>query len=147
MKAIQLCALCLMFLLSHLSFGQNFNQEIKKSINQFEQSLIQKNVNSLDKILHQNLTLGHSNGWIETKNSLLETLPTSQVSYEEFINIDEPEMIFVNENLVTLRRNIIAVGTYQSHHFEVNLNVLEVWINEKETWQLLCRQSVEKSSK
>lgn len=136
-----------MFLLSHLSFGQNFNQEIKKSINQFEQSLIQKNVNSLDKILHQNLTLGHSNGWIETKNSLLETLPTSQVSYEEFINIDEPEMIFVNENLVTLRRNIIAVGTYQSHHFEVNLNVLEVWINEKETWQLLCRQSVEKSSK
>lgn len=136
-----------MFLLSHLSFGQNFNPEIKKSIDQFEQSLIQKNVNSLDKILHQNLTLGHSNGWIETKNSLLETLPTSQVSYEEFINIDEPEMIFVNENLVTLRRNIIAVGTYQSHHFEVNLNVLEVWINEKETWQLLCRQSVEKSSK
>lgn len=73
MKAIQLCALCLMFLLSHLSFGQSFNQEIKKSIDQFEQSLIQKNVNSLDKILHQNLTLGHSNGWIETKNSLLET--------------------------------------------------------------------------
>ena len=108
-----------------------------------DKALLEKDTAKLNQILHKNLTLGHSNGWTETKKTLIESLPTSKVHYEKFIPIDSIEMIHSGTDLKTIRRKLIAVGEYEGESFEVQLNILEVWVKEKENWQLLARQSVD----
>ncbi len=120
-------------------------QSIDLQIQSLENSLIHKDTDRLDEILHPDLTFGHSNGWVETKNSLLENLPTSQVVYKEFIHHKAPEIKIIWESnpLATVRREITAIGEYEKEVFQVDMKVLEIWIKENKNWQLLARQSVE----
>ncbi len=120
-------------------------QAITQQIESLEISLINKNTARLEEILHSDLTFGHSNGWTETKSSLLENLPTSKVVYKEFIKHKEAEIKIIWESnpLATVRREITAVGEYEKESFQVDLKVLEIWIKQNKKWLLLARQSVE----
>lgn len=117
-------------------------EEISLKMSQIDQALIAKDTAALAKILHKDLSLGHSNGWIETKSDLLETLITESVTYLNIKNA-KPFSVHHNlDNLITTRRKIDVTGLLNETPFEVKLNVLEVWIYEDEIWQLLARQSV-----
>jgi hypothetical protein len=105
--------------------------------------LIKKDVKNLEELLHPNLSLGHSNGWIETKESLLATLPTSKVEYHQFTYHGSPIITFENDEIKSMRRNLTAFGKLGEVEFQVDLKILEVWILEKGEWKLLSRQSVE----
>lgn len=120
-------------------------QTIAQQIELLENSLINKNTTELEEILHNDLTFGHSNGWIETKESLLTNLPTSKVTYTKFVKNKEPEIKIIWESnpLATVRREIKAVGEYEKEEFQVDLKVLEIWIKHNNNWLLLARQSVE----
>lgn len=120
-------------------------QAITQQIQSLEISLINKNTARLEEILHSDLRFGHSNGWIETKKSLLENLPTSKVFYREFIKHKEAEIKIIWEAnpLAIVNREIIAVGEYEKEAFQVDLKVLEIWIKQNKNWLLLARQSVE----
>jgi len=140
-KKIYLLILFLTF--NQFSFAQIHQEELEKSIQLLDQSLLEKNVNLLSIILHENLTLGHSNGWIESKESLLQNLPTSQITYDKFIQVGEPKITFTKEDMVSLRRKLTAKGSLKQKNFEVDLKILEIWIKNNQVWQLLSRQSVE----
>ena len=124
---------------------KNPQQAIALHIQFLENAMVQKDTKKLDKILHEDLTFGHSNGWMETKESLLHNLPTSKVSYTDFIKENEAEIKIISEvnPIATVRREITAIGEYEETAFEVDLKVLEIWIKKDEIWQLLARQSVE----
>jgi hypothetical protein len=64
------------------------------------------------------------------------------VIYTSIETIGEPEIHYSSEKLKTTRRNIDVSGILSDTTFGVKLNVLEVWILENGTWQLLARQSV-----
>lgn len=106
-------------------------------------SLIEKNIKKLAPMLHPALSLGHSNGWIETKESLLTNLPTSNIKYDQFIYHGSPILTFQNEELKSIRRNLTAKGSLDQKDFQVDLKILEVWVKEGSSWLLLSRQSVE----
>src|SRR5690606_28960664 len=59
---------------------------------ELDNALLKKDTASLQKLLHKDLILGHSNGWWETKISLLKNLPTQKIHYQEFRTIGEPEI-------------------------------------------------------
>src|SRR5690606_9427716 len=111
--------------------------------NELDEALLKKDTARLQKLLHNDLTLGHSNGWTETKKTLIETLPTSKIHYYEFIPLGPPQIIHSGPDLKTIRRKLTAVGEYDNEPFEVNLKILEIWIYENHNWQLLARQSVD----
>jgi hypothetical protein len=117
-------------------------EEISLKMSQIDKALIEKDTAALAYILHKDLTLGHSNGWIETKNDLLETLITEGVTYLNINNAESFTIHHTSENLISTRRKIDVNGLLNATPFEVKLNVLEVWICENESWQLLARQSV-----
>jgi hypothetical protein len=110
---------------------------------ELDDALLKKDISKLEILLHPDLSLGHSNGWVETKESLLKHLPTSAVQYIEFQYQNEPEIHYEKENLISLRRNLTAIGKLKEKPFEVDLKILEVWCKENGIWQLLSRQSVE----
>lgn len=143
--------LFLIFLLGFYVYSQEiqqFNSNAAPSIvwamsSELDKALLQKDTAKLQKLLHDNLILGHSNGWMESKASLLKNLPGSKVYYYEFRTIDEPEYHHSSENLKSITRKLTAIGQYEGNEFEVDLKIMEVWIYENERWQLLARQSVE----
>ena len=153
MKYFKILIIIILINLNFNSFSQEIQsvsfkspqQAITQQIESLEISLINKNTIKLEEILHTDLTFGHSNGWLETKNSLLENLPTSKVIYKEFVKHDEAEIKIIWEAnpLATVRREITAIGEYEKQEFEVDLKVLEIWIKQNKSWLLLARQSVE----
>ncbi len=108
-----------------------------------DDALLEKDTASLQKLLHKDLILGHSNGWWETKASLLKNLPTQKIRYQEFRTVGGPEIHHDSENLKTITRKLTAIGELEDYDFEVDLKIIELWIYENERWQLLARQSVE----
>ncbi|MBA5629890.1 nuclear transport factor 2 family protein [Moheibacter lacus] len=110
---------------------------------ELDDALLEKDTASLRKLLHKDLILGHSNGWWETKVSLLKNLPTQKIRYQEFRTVGEPEIHHASENLKTITRKLTAIGELDDYDFEVDLKIIEIWIYENERWQLLARQSVE----
>lgn len=110
---------------------------------QLDNALMNKDLKTLETILHPNLTLGHSNGWIETKESLLTTLPTSKIQYQQFTYHGSATITFKNDKIKSIRRNLTAFGKLNETEFQVDLKILEVWIYENDEWKLLSRQSIE----
>lgn len=117
-------------------------EKITIKMEQLNEAFISKDTSALALILHQNLSLGHSNGWLETKKDLLETLINQNVIYLSIKNVTPFTIHYQSKNLITTRRDIDVKGIYNSSEFDVKLNVLEVWIQENNNWQLLARQSV-----
>lgn len=145
MKSSILKLLIPIFVFIQVSFSQtqnDYDPDFQHCI-LLDSYLIEKDVTNLNSILHPNLSLGHSNGWIETKESLLENLPTSKIKYHVFLYHGTPEVHFQNHEIKSIRRNLTAKGSLNEKEFEVDLKILEVWILVNENWQLLSRQSVE----
>lgn len=117
-------------------------EEITIKMEDINDAFIAKDTSALAKLLHDDITLGHSNGWLETKPDLLQTLINEGVLYTQIVMMSEPKFHFTSENLITTRRDINVSGVVNDTSFDVKLNVLEVWICEKSDWQLLARQSV-----
>ncbi|MCR9182104.1 MAG: nuclear transport factor 2 family protein [Flavobacteriaceae bacterium] len=107
-----------------------------------DNALMQKDTLTLNALLHKELSLGHSNGWLETKPDLLTTLIDEGVLYTSIKTIGKPKIHYSSQKLRTTRRNIDVSGIVNETPFDVKLNVLEVWILENNQWQLLARQSV-----
>ncbi|MCO6461823.1 MAG: nuclear transport factor 2 family protein [Saprospiraceae bacterium] len=117
-------------------------QYVKQSSNQIESSLLLKDTLHLSQLLHPDLILGHSNGWTESKNSLLQHLTGTKVSYTAFNNIVFSNIHIVNNRVVTLQKTLDASGNLEGQPFDIRLKILEVWISEGRKWLLLARQSV-----
>jgi len=109
-----------------------------------DKAFIQKDTLTLNKLLHTNLSFGHSNGWLEKKSDLLQTLKTEKVSYLVIDPVGTAVIQHQTKNLITSRRDIDVTGLLEGTTFNMKLNVLEVWIKEKGKWQLLARQSVKR---
>lgn len=107
-----------------------------------DEALIRKDTAMLSELLHANLTMGHSNGWLETKTDLLQTLASGELTYKTILKSSGVTVFHQSDSLAVTRRNIDVNGLLQENTFEVQLNVLEVWLFENNRWQLLSRQSV-----
>tara|TARA_R110000850_G_C9994021_1_gene467325 strand:- start:3464 stop:3925 length:462 start_codon:yes stop_codon:yes gene_type:complete len=117
-------------------------ETIENRMRSMDTALMEQDTLSLKNLLRDNLTLGHSNGWIETKPGLLETLVQGGVVYESIRIEGSPAFHYQSENFITTRRDLNVEGIVNETSFSVKLNVLEVWILEDSSWQLLARQSV-----
>ncbi|MDY0090269.1 MAG: nuclear transport factor 2 family protein [Flavobacteriaceae bacterium] len=132
----------LFFFVGFSAFSQIPEDLIKENIFKIEKALVEKDTIVLQELLHSDLTLGHSNGWIETKESLFEDLKKGKVFYSFFEKVSEVDFTFSSDEMIITRREINAYGTVDEHEFIVKLNVLEVWILQNNSWLLTARQTV-----
>lgn len=141
MKKILLVSCCLFF--HWMVFSQeNPEKFFDEHPHLLDRSLVNKDTLQLNKLLHSDLSLGHSNGWMENKQGLLQTLMDEGVIYKSIQPTGILEITHRSEKLLTTRRDIDVEGIVNDNHFSVKLNVLEIWTCENGYWQLLARQSV-----
>ena len=95
-------------------------------------SLMQNNYPTILDLFSDNVSFGHSNGWVQNKDDFKTDFESGKVKYQ---SVKQSE-------LANIRRIIAVKGLYKNEIFTMNLSVLELWIREKGIWKLWSRQSV-----
>ncbi len=138
MKAFFTIAL---FFTSLMVVAQTDEAKLTRTIKEFHQSLVKRNIVSINQQTEKALSYGHSNGWIETKAEMIKNLETGYTSYK---SIKEDSLqVTINENVAHAR----FVGDYEvslngGNAVVYHLKVLEVWVKKGKRWLLFARQAV-----
>jgi hypothetical protein len=121
-------------------FAQADSTVVKLGMNILDKALLEKDTAKLRIILHKDIAFGHSNGWIEDKNAVIEDLVSGKLEYKK-IETTNASLVSINESSMITRSNVAAAGTVNGKAFELNMHVMQIWIRTIDGWQLFGRQS------
>jgi len=134
----------LVLFLFNSSFAQIDSVGLKNSMQQLDKALLQKDETVLKSILHKDLGFGHSNGWIQTKNDILNDFTSGKLTYNKFEN-NSSSIVTINKKYATVKTNTNAEGVVNGTAFKLTLHIMQFWIRTKKGWQLIARQSAKLS--
>ncbi|MDX2046655.1 MAG: nuclear transport factor 2 family protein [Chitinophagaceae bacterium] len=128
------------FVLGSNIFAQADSITLKEAIARLNKALIEKDAEVLKAVLHKDASFGHSSGWAQTKEDVLNDFKSGKLVYHKIEN-SNISLVAVNKKWATVRTNTHAEGTNGGNAFNLNLHVLQVWVKTKKGWQLAARQS------
>ena len=121
------------------TFAQTDSVTLSNSILALKIGLLQKDSVILKAVLHDKLSYGHSNGWIEKKNEVISHLHNGTLTYTS-IEEYEPQFTIVGDiGLVRMTPDIRVL--MKETQLSLKLHVLQVWMKTNRGWQLISRQS------
>lgn len=102
-------------------------------------ALIQKDSLLLVKLLHPSLSYGHSNGWVENKQEVIENNVSGYLIYKNIL-VDSFQCQ-VSKKYAVIRFQAIHDVILKGKAIQLKLHVCQVWIKFHKHWVLLARQS------
>jgi hypothetical protein len=135
----------LLLSVSSFCLAQTDEEKLTATINEFHQALVNKNTVSINQQTDKALSYGHSNGWIQTKNDVINDLENGKISYHSFK--EDSITILINDKMANVR--FVADINAAFRGIDVNnfhLRVLEVWVKKGKRWVLFARQAVKTPS-
>jgi hypothetical protein len=120
---------------------QGEESKLKILLEEFRKAMQDPDEKKLNELLSSQLTYGHSNGMLDTKESLISNYVSGKANFDdlEFSEIS----IIENASTAIIRHSLKAksldAGKEPSVVF---LKVMLVWTKEKGNWKLLARQAV-----
>ena len=129
-----------LFFTSLLAISQVDSVSLKDAMKKLDKALIEKDYSTLQAVLHNDVSYGHSNGWVQNKQDIVNDLKSTKLVYDKIEN-SSVTIAAINENWATVRTNTRAEGSINQNAFNFNLHVLQVWLKTKTGWQLMARQS------
>jgi hypothetical protein len=130
----------LVLFLVNSSFAQVDSIGLKDAMQKLDKALLQKDEMVLKSVLHKDLSYGHSNGWIQSKNDVLNDFKNGKLVYKKIEN-NSSSIININEKWATVKTNTNAEGVVNGNEFKLVLHVMQFWIKTKKGWQIIVRQS------
>ena len=116
----------------------NVRAEVKESIEAFRTAMVGADIATLSALADDRLSFGHSNGVIQTKQELIDTV---QERREIFKSIELSEArLQLSGNVAMQRHRFVSDIVLEGRDISVDLKVLEVWRNT-DRWRLLARQA------
>ena len=112
---------------------------LKEASAKLDKALMAKDTALLKKLLHKDVTYGHSNGWVQTKTDIIRDFVSGKLSYNK-IDTKDSKWIAVN-NVATMRNSSEISYELDGKPGELHLHVVQVWLKTNKGWQLLTRQS------
>jgi len=134
----------LVLFLFNSSFAQIDSIGLKKAMQQLDKALLQKDETVLRSVLHDDLSFGHSNGWIQSKNDILSDFASGKLTYNKFEN-NSSSIVKISKEYATVKTNTNAEGEVNGTAFKLTLHIMQFWIKTKKGWQLIARQSAKQS--
>ena len=131
---------CLFFF---VGFSQTYSKKEKALLIQVSKldSLMENNDSKILELFSDDVSFGHSNGWIQNKDDFKKDFESGKVKYQSVKQTELKEFKIKNK-FANIRRIIAVKGLYKNETFEMKLSVLEFWIQQKGIWKLWSRQSV-----
>lgn len=126
-----------------LGFPQAFSKNEKALLGQVSKldSLMADNNLKILDLLSDDVSFGHSNGWVQNYNDFKKDFVSGKVKYQS-VKQTKLKELKVKNKFASIRRIIAVKGSYNNDGFEMKLSVLEFWIREKGIWKLWSRQGV-----
>lgn len=131
---------CLFFF---VGFSQTYSKKEKALLIQVSKldSLMENNNSKILELFSDDVSFGHSNGWVQNKDDFKTDFESGKVKYQSVKQSELKELKFKNK-FASIRRIIAVKGLYKEEVFEMKLSVLELWIRQKGIWKLWSRQGV-----
>jgi len=138
MKGLLLSGLVLF--LFNSSFARIDSIGLKNAMQELDKALLQKDEAGLKLVLHDDLSFGHSNGWIQSKSDILNDFASGKVTYNKIEN-NSSAIVKINKKYATVKTNTNAEGVVNGTAFKLTLHIMQFWVKTKKGWQLIVRQS------
>ena len=120
--------------------SQKDTASLKISILSLNNALIEKDTLMLNNLIDDNITYGHSNGWIQTKKEMITEFYSGKIEYK-YINPVSQSTNLSGE--IAIVRSITKVeGIVNTVAFNMSLQILQLWKFVDKKWVLIARQSV-----
>ena len=113
---------------------------LKNAMQQLDKALLQKDETVLKSVLHDDLSFGHSNGWIQTRADILNDFANGKLTYNKFEN-NSSGIVIISKKYATVKTNTNAEGVVNGTAFKLTLHIMQFWLKTKKGWQLIARQS------
>lgn len=122
-----------------VSIGGFAQYNVQENMKFLDEALVKKDTAALNRLLHENLSYGHSNGWVESKTDVIADLLNGKLSY---VAIDSRALSAHNSADVTIVRTESKIKyVLDGKEGELKLHVMQVWQRVGYQWQLIGRQS------
>lgn len=132
----------LMFgLVVSVSYAQSKDEkEVLNRVETWRKAVVAQDVNTLKNIFAEELTYGHSNGHMDTKESFINTIDSKKEVYNE-LNLSDMDVKIVGKTALVRHKMTGNVRLEDGSINKPNLGVLQVWSKTGKDWQLLARQA------
>ncbi len=115
---------------------------VAQAVESLRKAMIDADKSTLERLLADQLTYGHSGGNIETKAAFIESLVSGT---SDFVTIDlSNQTISIVDKTALVRHQLVASTSNRGVAAQINISVLLVWIKQGNQWKLLARQAVKK---
>ncbi|MFI5186590.1 MAG: nuclear transport factor 2 family protein [Chitinophagales bacterium] len=113
---------------------------LKEAMSNLDKALVNKDEQALMQLLNEDVSYGHSNGWVQNKTEIINDLKSGKLTYTKIEN-ESVLIAAINKQWATVRTNTNAEGKAPNGNaFQMRLHILEVWLKTKKGWQLIARQ-------
>lgn len=113
--------------------------KVSETVATLRQAMIDADKTVLAKILHEDLSYGHSSGTIDTKAMFIESLVSGNADFKT-MNLTEQTIKIVGKNAI-VRHKLLAETVNKGEASTAKLNVLLIFVKVKNKWVLLARQA------
>jgi hypothetical protein len=124
-----------------IHFGLPAQSEVKDAAWMLHRALMGKESENLDRLLHRDLSYGHSNAWVEDKTELMTNNASGTLVYHSILVDSASWKISKTGKLALVRYNADFDVNLRGKPVRLKLHVAQTWIRKKGKWQLLMRQS------
>ena len=118
----------------------NKQMELKVQIQNLNKAIIAKDSNKLVLMLNEDLTYGHSNGLMQTREELIHSLLSGEQDYKTIEPSDMNVRVYDNSGIAIMKLHVIM--NYEGKPLELNMGATLAWIYKSGKWKLVARQSV-----
>lgn len=129
----------ILLLISSLVIGQD-TVGLKKATTALNEALLKKDAAVLKVLLHDDLSYGHSSGWLQSKEDVMADFVSGKIEYKKIEA--GAESFTITKEAVAVRSITKVDGVVNGTAFSMSLQVLQVWKRIKKNWVLIARQSV-----
>lgn len=141
-KYVMRCCLVIILFLSSLQFANaqtKDEQAVQHVFNKKFDWLKNKQSDSLKIILDDRLMYVHSNGWVQSKQEVIDDLHNGKLSYTNFDIGEIKVRVYSNSAIVT--GNGKFSGVMSENPFAVDLMFTEVYVLKNKNWMLVSRHA------
>ncbi len=126
---------CLVFC---FSVAQSREKEVETSVSTLNNAMISKNKQSLESLVSNDVSYGHSTGAVQNKAELVQDIMTGVVQFSSIVS--ENQKISLTDDLAIVRNNSSIKGNRGDTPLDLKIGILMVWKKQGDHWQLIARQ-------
>lgn len=136
----RLCLVVSSLLLFGLSYAQSSGVEpVRAATHTLNEALLGADTAKLRVLLHDSVSYGHSNGWVERKHDMLRNLASAKLRYHKVAQ--EITQVTSLGDMSLVRSQGLFVVSLDGQEIALKLHVLQIWMRELGKWRLVARQS------